>query len=408
MSVSRLNPIWVLIPAMSLTFIGCSKNSNDDIGLKDPGSVKLTTISSHGEALAAAQPILGIHATGSGAANSNDIPTTLPKLLNFKLPQGVKIDPKLQETVSAVKKVLDKPTQLAMRAKLNGLSQSIMAKTTTEDLCDEGSIITESDGSQTSGSATITFKNCKTLTYNGYNVVNGTIKAKDSTNSDNTESSSEISIGNGDANLEDNERKIERLEPINNGKATLKSTTTDNSGKFSITINGRAEFVDSVNNTVDTISIDQVSLDVNAGVDITNQSINSSNLNFVVDGAIEVVSDDKNTTTSPDERHYFGASNLSYSWNNDGTVSSETLDGRFVVENTPAQCGDGAYQLKTVTPMQRYNYGALIAGEMNINDNTNIKVNTDGTISVTVNGTSTTYADEAAMQTTLDGVCSLN
>lgn len=291
-----------------------------------------------------------------------------------------------------------------------------MAKTTTEDLCDEGSIITESDGSQTSGSATITFKNCKTLTYNGYNVVNGTIKAKDSTNSDNTESSSEISIGNGDANLEDNDLTYKNYDANDSllqsitvtGKATLKSTTTDNSGKFSITINGRAEFVDSVNNTVDTISIDQVSLDVNAGVDITNQSINSSNLNFVVDGAIEVVSDDKNTTTSPDERHYFGASNLSYSWNNDGTVSSETLDGRFVVENTPAQCGDGAYQLKTVTPMQRYNYGALIAGEMNINDNTNIKVNTDGTISVTVNGTSTTYADEAAMQTTLDGVCSLN
>ena len=57
--------------------------------------------------------------------------------------------------------------------------------------------------------------------------------------------------------------------------------------------------------------------------------------------------------------------------------------------------------------MKRDSSDTLIAGEMNINDNTTIKVNADGTITVTVSGTATNYTDEADMRAALDGVCTL-
>ena len=225
-----------------------------------------------------------------------------------------------------------------------------------------------------------------------------------------------MTLGNGDATLEDSDLVSKTYDAnsslpdssIVSMKLTMKSDTSQNNGALSVKINGRAELTDNVQNTVETISIDHASLDVNAGVSITNQTVDSGDLSFTVNGAMEVVLEDNNTTTSPDQRAYIGASDLSYTWSVDSSqVSSETLDGKFVVENTPAQCGDGAYNIQTVAAMKRDSSDTLIAGEMNINDNTTIKVNADGTITVTVSGTATNYTDEADMRAALDGVCTL-
>lgn len=259
--------------------------------------------------------------------------------------------------------------------------------------------------------------NCKESTYNsGYEVTNGTVKFASSSNADSTATSLEMTLGNGDATLEDSDLVSKTYDAnsslpdssIVSMKLTMKSDTSQNNGALSVKINGRAELTDNVQNTVETISIDHASLDVNAGVSITNQTVDSGDLSFTVNGAMEVVLEDNNTTTSPDQRAYIGASDLSYTWSVDSSqVSSETLDGKFVVENTPAQCGDGAYNIQTVAAMKRDSSDTLIAGEMNINDNTTIKVNADGTITVTVSGTATNYTDEADMRAALDGVCTL-
>ena len=419
MSPIRSNLAWIVISAISLSFIGCSKDSNNDsIGLKDPGSAQLTTISSEKDAVAAAQSVFGLHNTTDSIGN--DIPTSsigFSKLVNLKLPGNAKIDPNIKEAFTSIQKVLAKPTNRVLQAKSDSMSMSAK-QTTNEQACDiDGSMVITIDDSSTSSSVTTTYKNCKESTYNnGYEVTNGTIKFASSSNADSTATSLEMTLGNGDATLEDSDLVSKTYDAnsslldssIVSMKLTMKSDTSQNNGALSVKINGRAELTDNVQNTVETISIDHASLDVNAGVSITNQTVDSGDLSFTVNGAMEVVLEDNNTTTSPDQRAYIGASDLSYTWSVDSSqVSSETLDGKFVVENTPAQCGDGAYNIQTVAAMKRDSSDTLIAGEMNINDNTTIKVNADGTITVTVSGTATNYTDEADMRAALDGVCTL-
>jgi hypothetical protein len=281
-----------------------------------------------------------------------------------------------------------------MMARSNKQLAVALADQSGEFPCDEGSIKFSGSGDDTNGNFTMTFNSCRENNYNddGYEVTTGTIKASFSV-TDTSESGS-ATFGDGDADAESSDVVAKSYSADN---TLLESNIM--SGKFTYDSMTGTTPVETVSATGRFVLEDNVSGDKEDNV-VDNFSVKSTGDNsylsneedVLLNGAIQ----NTMTVSGADTVQYAGFSDFHYTEmqsSSDVSITEETLDGKVVVDHTPEQCGDGAYNFVTSQAIQTQN-DQLIAGTLTINDSTTVQINSDGTIDVTVEGQTVQYANE--------------
>lgn len=384
----------LLMSALAFSVTGCNDGGGGgggDVGLDEPAKKTETAITTEDQGKTAAASALdaeNYEDAGSEVQFSYaDLLSGIYRMSGRKMPAvpaTVPVDARVAGSAKAMSKILNPATErmVATRAKAVDMGADPLESTTLP--CDlEGEVVMTTTGtSQDSGSITIKFNNCKDSDFGGgYEISNGKMTWSASSNSDMTVTNGNIVIGDGNITPGDGDFVVKRYdsadmlleESITSMKVTFKYVeAADNSLTWTFAGNGRMHDNDLENSEISETSIDNMSFTTNFSFEV----IGTFDLDFTLDGAFMVTEDDTTTDASPDSSSYMGFVDFHYvrSQGTDTYTSFETIDGKAVRENVPAECDDGSYTFATTTPFKRVNYVLQDEGSMTINGTTTVAV----------------------------------
>ncbi len=404
-------------PVFALGLSGCLGDGGGDssdgkasrVNLKDPSTVALTQVTSPKQGAQAAAASRDAAGSGGDFGQDQSFGTGLFRINPAVVTRGASLD---RETASAMR-LASKGTAAARRVvDSRGLAQRLRGASTFAPKavvtpCPLGGSVSE-DAVMSGDSYTVTvvYTNCDDGSATRYHeVTNGTVKMAGTQTSAGGNGS--LVFGDGDGDLESGDFTVTTYDGTIQSSASVLSLTEtfswtgdiDAAGEvvLQFSIAGRTRMDSTA--LVETISFDDFAITLNA--DNNPSDMIQSSLTF--NGAVEDSVDQKSTTTAPDTSAYLGFVNFTYSYEMGMASggSSLNINGKAVVEHTPASCGDGSYQVVTSTPFQWNSAGTLIAGNMTINDNVTIHANGDGTVTVTVNGVSQSFKSFDEMESSV-------
>lgn len=374
------------------------------VDLKDPASVALTKITSPNQAAQAASASRDAAGGGGDMAQTDVVGAFRTGPFRAKL--SAPADRQTSEAIrlaskgTAAARNLFQSRGLAQRLR----SRSAVASKAVVEACNLGGTVSE-DASATGNSyeVTVIYSKCDEGSATGFHeVTNGTVKMSGTQTA--AGGNFVATVGDGNADLESGDFTVTSYDGTIQTDSIVMSLTESASWTgdidgvsevpFEFTLAGRSRIDDA--GFTETVAFDDFSLVFNIDMNTTD-SIQSS---LTFNGAVEVVFENKSSSASPDSVAYLGFVNFTYSNQTNGTSGGDvmTIDGKVVVEHTPAACGDGAYNFATTTPFQWNSSGVLTAGHMTINDNVTLHANGDGTVTVTVSGTQQTYSSFSEME----------
>lgn len=373
-------------------------DSNSGVSLRSPSSFPLTSIAtpSHGAQAATMSKQSAGLAEDYGGANESDIVgrlqpgfgevSAVDRQVRFALGEKDELAARSRDVVVA-----------RAQKRANRLAGSGASRTQTEPCELGGTEAFEILVGETSMSYTATYTQCKESTgsVSGVMVINGVLKV--TSNESAAGGTATATYGDGDGELEESDLTFKFLT---SGVVTA-STTISYTETVSWTgdidaleplatykIDGRMRTEDG--SFVLTLSFDDFATALETDLQPTDGVRGSLTFN----GALAVAFDSKSEFID-DTSLYLGFSNYAYSSQYDpatgGTRSA--VDGLVVIEASGDVCASGAYTFDTITPFQWNSSGVLIAGEMTINSNVNVRANSSNGITVTVGGQSQEYAD---------------
>lgn len=191
--------------------------------------------------------------------------------------------------------------------------------------------------------------------------------------------------------------KLRQVVNCNSGSMNINATSqTDVSALFSncsnepgTVLNGEFSMKANSDSTSGTFTLKNFTMKSPEGsysfnLTMLYSSSNGSNTDLTLDGS--------GSLNQNGNKASFIYDNLKVSSGSNGT----TINGTIGVDYTPDLCGEGTYAIKTIHPL--YGTTTITSGELEING-ANYVYHADGTVTITVNGTSTTI-DQNALNTT--------
>jgi len=420
------NPFYnsmLIAGGLSLALSGCL--GGDEKKKDEVASEPLTEITSEADAQKAAGTVSDTDNIDN-SMDSVDIDGVMDEMLSLagtsaKLPNQTKKfagNPKavkaLKKSLKALKPVLAKSVTAKVKAKSLADGAELLVSQTIA--CDVSGDITIADSrsSATSGTLTITFNECRDDHISYQEVTNGKIVLSGS-GSENASYSFTLTVGDGNTTVggvdSTSDVRTVTYDPdgvmlgwdISSGVFTMGgSVIKDSAGSptgFNLTYKANAGFSSLIEGVKETGTIRNFSLiSKNSYTDYFDSD-------DTVDGVFEGTLDETNDGVV-DETEYLGFNNLhlvfSYPSQSDFSTLTWEINGKIVSTHTPAECGDGSYQVVTNLAFSR-EAGVLVAGKMTINSSTVIEVLNPGMLTITVaGGTPTEVAEDQA-----DSVCLL-
>ncbi len=373
---------------------GCTDEGSSNGGNAEVNAMKTTAIADDTQAQAAVKTILeDSFLTGSiddadFSAYIDDIQSWFidasPKSMTQHKKQ-MRLPPALAEAARSSLALIVPELENARKTPRSPGNSSHGALATQTIACDDGVGSVSFNGKYQddyNASIQLSYNGCRLnqpdIYYNAtYKLRSGDLKLSISGNE--TSWSASVTLGNGDRDL--NDENDYHLQYINSDNIVLAeinySLTTKYSDKTKAataqssmlyiaqyTVDGQAEvIVNTSENYRHTTAFRGVSLQE---TDIAYSTSFDIDANGVID-----YQKDNNQDESVEHGYLYGFSNYHYVYDNSAYYStgntSWEIGGKFAIARTPAQCGDGVYQVSTVSPVVGSGSG-YSAGKLSIND----------------------------------------
>lgn len=377
----KTTSFWII--AASVVMAGCSQNNgNGDGNLAEPADIPLSILDDETTLRLAAANILDTQLYADTGAQVDYSLDELYLSMGRTIASS-EFDTLVNFPATASTRPNDKPIKLVDPIIFHNLDTRSFG-------CEDGQINLDFSTQEAvlsgNGSLTLEFLNCR-RTRTGYSeVLNGTISWEAQISD--TVNKGTVVIGNGNDKTNNKDLVKQQYDPDGTlirttvSAMTINFSSTQSDALVTAQFMGNGKIVESdhIATVQKTTVFDQLRY-VNR-YDPDDPYI-LANRDITLDGAMQTEAVSLNTPKAkPDWILYQGFSDFHYTLqvdNSNPTVSYETIDGKLVRQNTPADtCDDGVYFISTLVPLKRANRMLTDQGSLRINDSLSLEV-TEGT-----------------------------